>query len=1208
MNTSGNQYADKIFSEHPIAIWSLDEHVFYTSLIDDSHRLFSNWNLTNSTADDSPSLPSLPLPFQGEVVSSVISNTSSPVLVEAESPDLFSSIDISSNIKTFCVNLFLYQKPEFINWFKIGYRYTDALDVPQEVVSAEILAPSSESWLNFNQTYELPTSWSGSIKIFIQASFSDSSGGDATSRTLIMNGLSIGQESETTCYESLGSQKITIPDSIGISGIYGIIADQYGILSDNAYYVVKNNELLAKNDGFPIIYGTHQSTKIYPSNTNQPSLIFPGKGMLNESGRNKNYTLEMWMTLNPSAATAKKILGPISTNDGVYVKEGFISLAIGGEIGSHCISEWYRPMLIQILIKNNNATMLINGEMVIDIQYDKRNIDLPNDRDWWGVYSYPEISMFHIDCISIYPYSIPESVAKRRFVYGQGTPSIQSIDNGFFGTPTSIDFTTSEYNSSVIYPDIYRWDAGYFNNLTATRDYISVPRYELPTINLDGRDVKEWYENNYIINTLENPEGNSPRFISFRPNVEYDESGNPSIWNINGIDYTGVSYLNFPSLNILNDTLSAVYGIFEVNEEIEENRTLISFVNITTTEFFDIYVNSDSIYYALNGEILHQEIIQIDQKFLAGINFESFGSEFGYGVSRFFSSPSSVQVYVGGNGVNTFEGRMYSIGFSNQTDFERISENFETSGIAKSENYEIMLDHISSYTLIPEYEYGQMFLDISVSSEWEEYYPLSYFAGYVLDAEGNATYDLDFLQVNIGYTFLETEGVWTYQQLKDTYAGQTYSDLQSPIYTSYFNLYKNNTTGDAINFSNSSLQCYMTFQSLESGANTPLSSFEYTKPLTSEYVIYADNENTELFPEKVYSTKFAFKDNTIVYPPKTNNFEEYCMVLHLDLTQRSILKNPLKIKSLEVTSNALNYVSETDNPSQRNYIGTKFGVNIYPQKKVSDDIDYKSKNPIFIYKTSSPYLYTTKKSGIQVGTKTGAVASPEEEFMVSIPVNKNGSYDFQVGAIQFFAKSSFDDQEESIKMLDIKHKDGKISIILEKNIFGNKLKAYLNNGTTLTPASDVVFYQNGRYVVSPKLINDEWNAIGMSFTNPLDFSEYVDGSIDLFAGMVFNNISYYLSKGLGVKTDLQIRTWENVLNYNDETRSWAFWDTEAQSWKDVYVLGQSSSYINSPIDIYESYTGTNREIVDDGYGIRFNKKDSSIYSAVSWQTITAKPV
>ncbi len=1223
MSSSGNQYADKVFSEHPIALWSLDEQLYYLSLIDDNARRFSSWTLTNSTYSNSPSLPTTSSPFDSDIYSSITANTSSPVLVQAKSSGLFSSVNINVDSKTFCVNFFMYQKPTYINWFKVGYEYLDALGATQQVLSGEIPPPAYESWVNFNNVYTLPTSWSGSLKLIIQVSFKDSSGGDASSRTLIMNGLSVGQDSQATCYSSLGSTAVTIPDSIGISGVLGVSADQYGVLADNAYYIVRNNNILSHNDGFPIIYGTDHSTKVYPSNVNLPSFVFPGKGMLHEKGRNKQYSLEMWLKIDASTSVAKRIVGPLDSSYGLYVKEGFLTLVVGNEIQSHCVSEWYRPMLVHLIIKENNIVLLINGEEVINIPFERTTIDLPDTADWWGVYSYSTFSTFNIDCISIYPYNISSLVAKRRFVYGQGTPSIQSIDNTFKGTPVTIDFSTAEYSSNIIYPDFGRWDAGYFNNLNATKDYLSIPGYQLPTINIGGRDVNEWYADNYTVNTLEYPDSLHPKFMTFRPNISYDIDGDP-YWNPSGSNYTSQSYFNFPSLNILNDALSAVYGIFEVEQNIATARTLMSFVNITNGDTFDINIQSNQIKYLYNGSPIvdsngNQMVqnITIGLETLVGLNFEAAGIAYGYDVARFFSSPSSVQLYIGGNGLNTFEGKIYIVGFCNQTNYESISSNFNSNGIINKDNYEILIDHFASYTLIAEYEYEKMYLDISVSSEWEEYFPLTYFASYIKDQNGNAYYDLDMLQINLGYVSVETQDVWQYSELKTNYSGQTYQNLKTSVYTNYFNLKKNNTTGNTINVKNSSLNGHITFQSLVSGANDPLSSFVYEKSLTETLIIDPDLENTVSLPEKAYQTKFIFKDNVIVYPPKSNNFEDYAMVVHLSINQRSILKNPLKIKSFEISSKNFNYNSLTSDQTQRSFIGTKFGKKIYPEIKSSAGIDYKGKNPYTIYKTNTPYLYTTKKSGLKL-LNYGSITDPDTNtYRASIPVNQNGSYDFNASAINFFLLSSLPDIIDEFPLMDVRHKNGTVSLTANKTLNGIFINAYnktvAGSVITYTKMLNVSFYQNGKYVNSPSIENNEWNNIAILFNDSLDFGEFYNGSIDIFGGFMFNNISYYLQEGLEVKIDLSLRTWDDVYNESytgtpvTPPNIWSYWSAGSRTWQNIYVIGQTSSYISTPADIYKVYTGTNRNVVDDGYGMQLQQKETSIITGASWFSYTDKP-
>jgi hypothetical protein len=445
---------------------------------------------------------------------------------------------------------------------------------------------------------------------------------------------------------------------------------------------------------------------------------------------------------------------------------------------------------------------------------------------------------------------------------------------------------------------------------------------------------------------------------------------------------------------------------------------------------------------------------------------------------------------------------------------------------------------------------------------------------------------------------------------------------------------------------------------LADGANTPLSSFVYEKPLTESFVIDPDLENTVVLPEKAYQTKFSFKDNVIVYPPKSKSFEDYAMVVHLQINQISILKNPLKIKSFGISSKNLNYPSNSGDESQRNYVGTKFGTKIYTEIDVFDEIDYKSKNPYLIYKTNTPYIYTTKKSGIQLINR-GSITSPTtiKEYRAAIPVNANGSYNYNVSAISFIVMGNLPDVNDEIPLMNINHKDGIVSLILNKTENGTLIRAYSKNPSTIidggeslteayadtwdgedsdslatfivnvgigsinptettvayTEISGVNFYQNGKYVKTPYIRNDEWNAISVSFDDSLDFGEFYEGSIDLFGGFVFNNISYYLEEGLDAKTDLTIRTWDGVLNEDYEgtpvfpQNVWSYWSANENIWQTVYILGKSSSYISSPADIYRAYTGTNKSVVDDGYGMQLQQRDTAIITDVSWSSYTDKP-
>ena len=382
MSVALNSYAVKAYAEHPISMWPLDDNSYYISYMNNAKRKFSTWTITTSptsggaTHNDSPTLPDIALPFLNETYSAIyVSNSSLPddTLVSAKSDD----IDISymnSSLESFCVNFFLYQSPQYVNWYKVGYEYYDEDSLAYEtVLSGEIPAPNLQSWSNFNRTYNLPQSisYTDPIRLIIQINLKDVSSSDAEDRTFIMNGLSVGQWSENYCNKSLGIDPIAIPNSTDLVDMTGYPADQYGLLSDNGYYLVEDGILLANNGSVPLVFGTDNAITLTASLLGNPSLIIPGMGILNEKGKFKEYSLEFWLKINPSTTYSRRIFGPLAeTSWGIYVKEGFISLVIGNSRGSHSVSEWNRPMIVHILIKRESASLLINGEQVITIPYD----------------------------------------------------------------------------------------------------------------------------------------------------------------------------------------------------------------------------------------------------------------------------------------------------------------------------------------------------------------------------------------------------------------------------------------------------------------------------------------------------------------------------------------------------------------------------------------------------------------------------------------------------------------------------------------------------------------------------------------------------------------------------------------------------------------------------------------------------------------------
>jgi hypothetical protein len=1414
MSVVSNFYAAKAYSEHPIAIWPLDDDVSYISLITDQQRRFeadspyAGWTITNGSANDDLPLPDEGSPFSSDIYAGIQGSTplSDGTIIEAVSPDLFLFSDCNEELKTFCISMYVYQSSNYIKNYEIGYEYYDDDTSSWIEVLSDFTPLERSGWIHLQDTFVIQEFDPDYCRIIFKATVD--TGGVSGDYDFIFNGITVGQWSEPYISRSLGANVQPSPVSSGLS-LESVSADQYGLLFDYAYYLSERGNLLAKNTGIPMVFGSENVTRLYPSTGGSPSMIFPNKTMFTDFGRYRDFTFETWIKIRPVTKESRKILGPIDTDDGIYVNEGFITLVIDKVFVSHNIYEWYRPMLLHVVIKDEKISMFINGERVGQITVDRESLSL-SESDWIGFYSYSDFDVFEIDCVSIFPYAVPLQVARKRFVWGQGTDPIELINDSFDSEEAVIQFSNAKYNNNKIYPDRERWDAGYYNNLVANTNSISVPEYSLPEIYLGGRDRIEWYEDNNIVNNSEYPSGTHPKFFTFRPNqsirtnLAYNPSvetnttgwvafgtgttisrittdakfGNASVqvtkaavansgarfatssgaripaipnttytlsawvrvpagndpaslrirwipstavtggtavtqlfgssttvtpadgwvrlsytatttnttnalaigveqgtagaagqmflvdgvlveqnshllpyfdgsyadptakaistswsgttnnsvstmqyWTPEGTNWTEQCYLNFNTMSFLANPISSMYGIFEVEEEINSSRPLIHVVNTLNGKRFEINIDGYEVTYKFDGQELEGTSETVDNShFVVGFHIPTISQSFNFELASFFGAPELLKVFVGGDGSTTFEGKIYRVGFSDQSNFEEISQHFNpNTGIANYDDDELLEEHYASYTLSPFFRYNTYFLDISVSAQWEEYFPLSSFASYITKRDGSRAYDLDYLQINYGYPSLieivETSvdnPDWTYQELFNAFNDpiqKSYEILDNAIlsgYSNYADLASNIITEYEIDTSGSSLSSYVTFQLLAEGADEPLSSFTHTKNLTDSYTIYAENENTNTSPYKAYTTKFRIVDGTIIYPPKRIKFENVAMVVHFDIQQDGIISNPLKVRSLEIVARSLNENSLTP-------IGTRSGMNLYPYLRTGIYYSGKSKNPLLIGKDNLPYLYLTEKTGIRV-LETDAV----KEYGVLVPINDNKSLNYPLGAVQMFLKYDvMHPISTSQAIFTLEHSGGVIEFLVTPDQTAKRFYLTSRDQRTKQDYSNLVFYQNGIPVEKPYILRNEWNSISFSFKVPLNFSGN-SGALSILYGARFNNVSFFKSTGLNEFSVIIPRIWSDIL-YNDQETDplnivdWREWYDEdgaltiPNKWKDIYILDETIEFSITPSNIYSAYCGTNIVVSDDNTGVSLEEDYFTMFADQSWLKITQKP-
>ena len=1214
MSNPSNLYAEKIFSEHPLVLWALDDKSDYVSLITEAQRnIHTLWSKTDCTTAVGTAITGEPFIDSFTTIVSCSVPVSSTNTAKVISPELVSFQDLDSDLGTFSIGTHFYVESAFFSSVSIGYEYT----LPEsEVIVQEFkdfTTPIKDKWSFISGTFDvLPDDIEFRVIIKIITS---TGGASSSDYRFFINGLTVGQWAEEFQAESLGVTPITFPNTINLTTTDKVIpAYAYGLSSDYGYYYAKGNAVLAKNTSIPMVYGASSVTKITPNESGNPSLIVPGKGFLNNVGRYKEYTAEFWIKVNSDATQSRRVFGPINDENGLYVDNGFLTLVIGNTYASHFAGEWFRPMLVHIRIISKSVTVLLNGEEVISMAIDPATLDLQDEftnnksNDWLGFYSYSDIDPIEIDCVAIYSYQVPTTVAKRRWVYGQGVGSSDTIDSAYGGTSAFIDYPFADYTANYNYPSFAKWEQGSFDNLTTTSSALTTPVYSLPNIFLDLEELQDFYDDNYAV------QSGSNKFITFRPNGSWDEKQ---------------CYFNFNKLNVLGETVKTIYGVFGATDiDFASTQTLIKIYNQTNKNYFMIQQEDSLVKYILNyngtDELLYTtEALEVGQMFSVGIQIDILSSALGKNVSAFFGNSSSLKVYVGGDeNSKTFTGKIYSIGFCTSLNSLEVSDYFNSSGaekglaifddlsesgVTEETNAIAMLAHTASYTLLPTQEYGQLFLDIGCAGYWQDYLPLSYFAQYVLDNNGDEVYDLDFLQFNIGNPSpsrleeKETTSSWTYQQLNTAYGSptqNTYYQLDNDLYTKWNNYQDMNQRAVkyyVYNTDSASIKSYVTFQYVVDGANLLSSSFTDFEDVTEKRVIDVSD-----FASTWQNTKFEVVDNTLIYPDRSIDFNEIAIVYNLEFKARSTLHKPIKLRSLELASQA--FSNNSFNP-----VGTRFGVNLFPYTRSGIYYDYKAKNPFSIYKGTTPYLYLNRKTGIEVRGELSSSVSRG----ISLPINKENATEYEVGAIQLWLRSEADEFPLQPKeMFEVKHLSDTIKFYFVANSDrGTRARIFAKNQSTGQEVQDLIYYWNGKQVREPVVTSKEWGALGISFSPTLTFDSFL-GNISLTGPFLFNNVAFYQTKNLQLIQSQVFRPWANADAVVDGNSTWGILKTSGEnySWRDILVSGTFDQYGVNPPEVYNSYLGTNKIIIDDEDGLTIDADSLKIYNAVTWQTSVSIPI
>jgi hypothetical protein len=75
---------------------------------------------------------------------------------------------------------------------------------------------------------------------------------------------------------------------------------------------------------------------------------------------------------------------------------------------------------------------------------------------------------------------------------------------------------------------------------------------------------------------------------------------------------------------------------------------------------------------------------------------------------------------------------------------------------------------------------------------------------------------------------------------------------------------------------------------------------------------------------------------------------------------------------------------------------------------------------------------------------------------------------------------------------------------------------------------------------------------------------------------------------------------------------WQYWydqngSSEIQQWRGVYVLEETRETLLTPRDIYKTFIGTNRMVIDDNSSLSIDSDSMTVLSSISWNRFSDKP-
>jgi hypothetical protein len=261
MSNPSNLYAEKIYSEHPLVLWALDDKLDYKSLITEAQRdVATLWTPTSAALVASSE--DLNEPFINSHLTRVRVNVPVSESLEASivSPNII-NFNTLSDLGTFTIGSYFYSNSLFLQTVSIGYEYTDPVTSTIVQNLKTFTSTLYQKWGFVSETFEIPNV-SAQLRIVFKIKVFEGSN-EVEDNEFYVNGITLGQwNEEFNTYSLNGITETIVPTDISVYGGYDAVeAQAYGVAEDSGYYITEGG-LKCKNAGVPLVYGASGVTRL----------------------------------------------------------------------------------------------------------------------------------------------------------------------------------------------------------------------------------------------------------------------------------------------------------------------------------------------------------------------------------------------------------------------------------------------------------------------------------------------------------------------------------------------------------------------------------------------------------------------------------------------------------------------------------------------------------------------------------------------------------------------------------------------------------------------------------------------------------------------------------------------------------------------------------------------------------------------------------